>query len=162
IISPTNGTSFMAPATFTVAALAQDLDGVVTNLEFFQFGTKIGETSNSNPGLVFLTNLPAATYTYTAAATDNLGARGTSAPVTINVLSAPPLTIVSAMHLNPQTGLYEQTVRVSNPTYYSLDAVRVLIMNLANGTTVYNASGVTNGIPYVQSYAPIPSGGYTD
>jgi len=28
--------------------------------------------------------------------------------------------------------------------------------------TVYNASGTTNGIPYVQSYGAIPSGGYAD
>jgi len=66
------------------------------------------------------------------------------------------------MHLNPQTGLFEQTVRVSNPTYYSFDAVRVLIFGLTSGTTVYNASGITNGIPYVQSYAAIPSGSYSD
>ena len=151
----------MAPATFALAALGEDTDGVVTNLQFFQFSSKLGET-NINPGVVMLTNLPAGTYNYTATATDNLGARGTSAPVTINVLSAPPLSIVSALHLNPQTGLYEQTVRVYNPTYYSFDAVRVLVGNLASGMTVYNASGTTNGIPYVQSYGAIPSGGYAD
>src|SRR4029077_13495712 len=62
-----------------------------------------------------------------------------------------------------QTGLFEQIVRVSNPTRFSFDAVQVLVYGLTNGATLYNASGVTsNGIPYVQSLGPSASGSYVD
>jgi uncharacterized protein YegL len=163
IISPTNGSVFIAPATFTLAANAQDVDGVVTNITFFQAVTnKLGETTNTLPGLIFLTNQPIGSYTFTALAIDDLGARGTSAPVSVSVIGEPPLVVLSAIHLNPQTGLFEQNVRVLNPTYNSFYAVRVTIGNLTNGTVVYNPSGFTNGIAYVQSHGPVPAGSYVD
>ncbi len=112
--------------------------------------------------MIFLTNLVVGNYSFTAAATDNLGARGTSAPVSISVIAEPPLTIISAIHLDLQTGLFVETVRVFNPTFSNADAARVYISNLNPSTTVHNASGITNGVPYVQSHGPVPSGGYVD
>src|SRR5262249_43519280 len=163
IISPTNGAVFFAPATFTLAANAQDVDGVVTNLEFYRSVTnKLGETTNSAPGLMIMTNLPVGTYTFTAAATDNMGARGTSAPVTISVVSELPLAVVSAIHLDLQTGLFMETVRVFNTTSSSTNAVRVYISNLDVNTTVHNASGTLSGMPYVQSQSTVPAGSYVD
>ena len=175
IFSPTNGTVFIAPATFTVWADAQDPDGDgVTKVEFFASTNgvnfnKIGEatnvvyySTNFAAYAVGLTNVPTGTDTFVAVATDFYGATGTSAPVSVVILPQPPLTILSAIHFDPQTGLYEETVRVSNPTTDSSDAVRVYVYGLTNGITVYNASGTTNGVPYVQSSAAVPSGGYVD
>ena len=82
--------------------------------------------------------------------------------MSVTVIASPPLSLVSAMSLNPQTGLFQQTVRVSNPTGSSYGAVRVYVYGLTNNTTVYNASGFTNGIPYVESHAAIAPGGYVD
>ncbi len=163
IVSPTNGTVFIAPASFPVIADPQDVDGVVTNVEFFASGTnKLGETSGLIPCLINLANLNPGTYTFTARATDDLGAQGISAPVTITVIERPPLTIVSAMKLNPYTGLFEQTVRVSNPTYSTFSTVRVNIAGLPSSIAVYVASGTNNGVPYVESNTPVPPGGYVD
>ncbi len=163
IVSPTNGTVFIAPANFTVVADASDVDGTVTNVEFFQGTTNfLGEAANPAPYGIVLTNVPAGSYTFRARATDNLGATGTSAPVTISVVERPPMTIVSAMAYNPQTDLFQQTVRVFNPTYSTYDAVRVYVSGLANNTTVYNASGSTNGVAYVESHAAVPPGSYVD
>jgi hypothetical protein len=112
---------------------------------------------------VVLTNVSAGSYTFTARATDNLGATGVSAPVTVTVLESLPLTIVAAMHFNPQTGLFEQTVRVSNPTYSTLNAVRVYAYALANNTVLYNYTGTdTNGVRYIQSVSSVAPGGYVD
>jgi hypothetical protein len=66
------------------------------------------------------------------------------------------------MRLNRQTGLYDQSVRISNPTGYAYDAIRVLIYDLPPGVRVYNASGTNNGSPYVQSLNPVPPGGSVD
>jgi hypothetical protein len=163
IVSPTNGTVFIAPANFTVLADARDVDGVVTNVQFFQGTTnELGEVSNPGPYGIILTNVPTGSYTFTAKATDNLGASGVSAPVTITVIPSPPLSIVSAMTYNPQTDLFQQTVRVFNPTYSTYDAVRVYVYGLTNNTTVYNASGSTNGVPYVESQVSILPGRYVD
>ena len=75
---------------------------------------------------------------------------------------SPPLTIVTAMHFNPQTGLLEQTIRVFNPTLSEYQVVRVYAGNLTNGTSLWNKSGVKNGVAYVQSNNRIQPGSYVD
>jgi hypothetical protein len=165
IFSPTNGSAFLAPASFTLWADALDPDGTISKVEFYSSNTKIGETTN----VVFystnlaayalqLTNLPPATNSYRAVATDNGGLEGTSAPVTIKILSTPPLIIVSGVTYDPLTDLFKQTVQVSNPTYSTYQAVRVYVTNLQYNTVVYNASGTTNGVPYVQTQTAVPPG----
>jgi hypothetical protein len=161
ILTPTNGATFLAPASFTILASAQDAGGIA-KVEFFSDTNKVSEVTNPGPYFTVLTNVAAGNYTLTARATDACGNMATSAPVTISVMSRPPLTIISAMQLNPQTGLFEQTVRVSNPTTSNPGAVRIYVYGLTNGAVVYNDSGVTNGIPYVQSPDVVQPGGYVD
>ncbi len=164
IISPTNGATFIALANLTILANAQDVDGTISKVEFFQGGTnKIGETTASSPPYFTLfTNVPPGAYTLTAIATDNLGATGTSAPVNITVVDQPPVIVTGSPKFNPQTDMFEQPVRVINPTYYMYASARLLISNLPAGVQVYNASGATNGIPFVQSLTSIAPGGSVD
>jgi hypothetical protein len=68
------------------------------------------------------------------------------------------LTILSSITLNPLTGLYEQRIQVANGGPATPASVRVLIAGLAANATLYNASGTTNGIPYVQSTSPLGVG----
>ena len=51
-----------------------------------------------------------------AVATDNNGGTGTSAPVSVTIMSVSPLSVVSSLAYDPLTDLFEETVRVSNPT----------------------------------------------
>ena len=97
-------------------------------------------------------------------ATDGCGNLATSALVSVTVTDRPPLSIVSAMQYNPQTDFFEETVRVTNPTYSLYDAVRVYVENLTNSPTitVHNASGASNGVPYVDSHAKVLPGTYVD
>jgi hypothetical protein len=162
IVNPTNGTVFIAPANFTVLAEAFDIDGTVTNVQFYYATTNFIGQSASTPYCTVLTNVPSGTYTFTATATDDFGATGNSTPVTIAVIDRPPLTILSAMVYNPQTDLFQQSVRVSNPTYSTYDAVRVYVYGLTNGTRLYNATGTNNGIAYVESHAAIAPGTSVD
>jgi hypothetical protein len=61
------------------------------------------------------------------------------------------VTGISPITLNPQTGLFEQTVQFyNNSLNTNITAIRLLILGLPNDVQVYNASGFTNGIPYVQ------------
>lgn len=163
IVSPTNGASFFVPGEFTVLADAQDVDGVVTNV-LFSMGTNILAAVTNEPFFTVLTNLPAGSYTFDALATDDLGATGSATPVTVNVLERPPLTFLTSIYYNPQKDFFEQKVRVSNPTYSILNAVRVLVGNLTNvpAITVANCTGMTNGIPYVQSAGTVQPGSYVD
>jgi hypothetical protein len=78
------------------------------------------------------------------------------------VLAGPPLTVIQPPHFNPQTGLFDETVRTFNPTADTLTAARVFIRNLAAGVQVFNASGTNNGVIFVQTKLPIPPGGSAD
>ena len=72
-------------------------------------------------------------------------------PVGVDVLT--PVTF------NPQTGLLEQTVRVTNAASNAVAAVQVAIRRLPRDVTVYNKSGRTfGGKPYLQYNVPLAVG----
>ena len=91
LTTPTNNSVFATATTIALAANATDADGSVTNVEFFQGATKLGE-DNTAPYQYNWTNPPAAVYSLTARATDNGGLITTSAPVNITV-GSPPTTL---------------------------------------------------------------------
>ncbi|MDR3457692.1 MAG: ice-binding family protein [Verrucomicrobiae bacterium] len=63
---------------------------------------------------------------------------------------------VSPITLNPQTGLFEQTVQVTNNGSSTATAIRLFILNLPADVQVYNAGGSSsNGTPYVQYALPL-------
>ena len=65
------------------------------------------------------------------------------------------VTGISPITLNPQTGLFEQTVQLYNNSLNTNAAVRLLILSLPDDVQVYNASGFTNGVPYLQYNLPL-------
>src|SRR5579862_595727 len=162
---PTNGQVFIAPATFNVMACASDPYGTVTNVEFLLStdGTNfnfLGQTNNT-PYLTIASNLPPGTYTFVAQATDNFGATAQSSPVTVQVVSPQPptTTVIGHMTLNLQDGYQWLSNVVYNPTGSRAESVRVYVHNITNSTIkVVNASGTTNGLPYIQSPAAIQPG----
>ncbi len=84
ITNLTNGAVFVAPANLIIAASASDPGGNVASVQFFVGANSAGATATS-PYSVVTNNLPGGAYVLTAVATDNLGAKGTSAPVSIAV-----------------------------------------------------------------------------
>lgn len=165
ITFPPDGSTFFAPASFTMTADAADVDGTIAQVEFRETisNTSLG-TDPTSPYAVDLTSLAAGTYTFVAIATDDDGVTGTSAPVTITVLANPPIGATSAVDASSvifrQSGLMSQTVTVNNPSPIPIQAVRLTLQGLAPGIVVYNATG-TNGLsePYVQHNFPVPAGG---
>jgi hypothetical protein len=96
IVSPTNGAAFTAPANVPIAADANDSDGSVTNVAFFDGGTLLGETNNTPYTLT--ASLATGSHALTAVVTDNLGLSSTSSVVNVTVSGGntpPTVTITS-------------------------------------------------------------------
>jgi hypothetical protein len=107
LTAPSEGASFVAPATLTISANASDTGGSITDVAFYANGVLVGRDPSS-PYSIVVTSVPAGSHTLTAVATDNLLATTTSAPVRITVTTAPPppppppatLTLTTAAHRN--------------------------------------------------------------
>ncbi|MBC7485254.1 MAG: RICIN domain-containing protein [Cytophagaceae bacterium] len=72
ITSPTNSDHFTAPAAVSIAATAEDLDGSIMKVEFYNGTTKLGEDATS-PYSFDWTGVAEGSYALTAAAIDQLG-----------------------------------------------------------------------------------------
>ena len=92
LTDPTNGAVFIARDNILLLAAISDVDGPVTAVEFFA-GTNLLGTITNNPFALNWQNAPAGTHILTASATDNWGARSTSAPVNIVVNARPAVSI---------------------------------------------------------------------
>lgn len=97
--APLNGSVFAAPASFNLAATAADADGSITNVEFLQSGSLVGNATTS-PYSIAIRNLASGTYTFSVVASDNSGSRATNA-LTISVITPAPIALSAAQRLSP-------------------------------------------------------------
>ena len=104
-----------------------------------------------------LTNIAVASSTQTDSQPANNTITNVTTAVTVPITNL-VLTVLSPITLNPQTGLFEQKVEVSNGGPSTPSSVMVLISGLAANATLYNATGITNGTPFVQSASPLGVG----
>ena len=72
------------------------------------------------------------------------------ASTNVFVIAASPIT------LNPQTGLFEQTVRLSNSSPNTVAAARLLIQALPADVQVYNAGGSISNTAFLQYNLALP------
>ncbi len=98
LVNPTNNQHFFAPATFTLQAKATD-DVAVASVQFFSGANPLGSDLTS-PYSLTVSNLGQNTYTFSAQAVDNQGARGTSAVVTVFVDNVPSVFIENVTMTN--------------------------------------------------------------
>jgi hypothetical protein len=82
ITDPTNNAAFAEPATININASAQDFDGSVTNVAFYEGTNLLGRTGTS-PYHFTWSNVARGHYTLRAAAYDNVGVSSFSQPVEI-------------------------------------------------------------------------------
>jgi glucose/arabinose dehydrogenase len=116
ITSPTNAASFTAPATIIIAATASDLDGTVTNVQFFDGASSLGSITSSPYSI--LASLSVGTHTLIAAASDNGGTTTSSATVTVTVASnAPPNQPAFTGILLTNTSAAAPAVSVTNGSF---------------------------------------------
>lgn len=110
ITTPVDGSGFIAPATFALAATSSDADGSVSRIQFFRDGTSIA-VATTNPASVLVKNLSPGNYRLTAEATDNLGGK-TVGRVDIVVKTRPTVVFSSPAanaRLTTITNLFEGT-----------------------------------------------------
>jgi RHS repeat-associated protein len=109
LTAPTNGSLYLAAATFAVKANASAPGVGVNRVEFYANGTLV-YTDTTSPYQFDWSGVPAGSYTLTAKAVDNNGAETTSAPRTVTVSAANTSPTVSltapadnARYLNPSS-----------------------------------------------------------
>jgi uncharacterized repeat protein (TIGR01451 family) len=110
-------------------------------------------------GIGQFTNVAFATAaTYDPNPTNNNGTLPASKVLT-TVASAQFGLLAGTPKLNPQTGLFEETVIVTNIGSNTVAGVRLYVGGLRTGVTLYNATGTTNGVPFVQYNSPVDPAG---
>jgi len=110
------------------------------------------------PGTGTLTNSAAATsITPDPNPANNNGTSTNSQAVTIVATARGQfgISIYATITLNPQTGLYEQSVTVTNTGPVTAAAVKVYVLGLRSGVQLYNLTGTDENGPYVQYNAPL-------
>jgi endo-1,3(4)-beta-glucanase len=86
---PANNTTFFAGSSITVTAVASDLGGVVTKVEFFANNESMGIDTEAPYAIDWTPS--EGDYQITAVATDNDGGSSTSEVVNVSILAAPEL-----------------------------------------------------------------------
>jgi len=88
LTAPESNSTYLAPATITLAADAKDTDGSIASVTFYHGSTLIG-TDATAPYEFTWTNVTEGTYSIFAVATDNDGGSTTSEIVTVVVETGP-------------------------------------------------------------------------
>jgi uncharacterized repeat protein (TIGR02543 family) len=92
LTAPGNNPTFYVDDIINIVASATDLDGNISSVEFYKNSTKINET-NSSPFSFAWQPKATGTYDLWAKVIDNNSAVGVSAPITVNVISAPAYAV---------------------------------------------------------------------
>ena len=116
--------------TFTVKSLTVGV--------FTEIASALAETSDPNP-------------------TNNTGVLPASQAQT--TVAVPQFgVLIGTPVFNPQTGLYEEQVTVTNASTITIAGIRLHVGGLPSGITLWNASGTSGGVPFVQYNFPLDPG----
>ena len=125
VTSPGNGASFPKGSIIPISADANDLAygggvGVLSKVEFFVGGTKIGEDGTA-PYSISWNPSGSGGYVITAKATDSEGAEAISAPITVTVLNDSRTPVISSLPIlagKLKTSFEYQVTASDNPTSF--------------------------------------------
>jgi len=87
LVAPVDGATVLAGSTVTLSATADDVDGSVTKVEFFDGSTKLGEDGTA-PYSLDVSGITLGGHSFTVRATDNATITTTSTPVLVTVAPA--------------------------------------------------------------------------
>ena len=96
LTAPAGGATYTAPASVALTASAADSDGTISKVEFYSGTTLLGSDTTAPYNFTW-SSVAAGTYSLTAVAYDNAGARVTSAAVSIKVNTSTTPTAPTAV-----------------------------------------------------------------
>ncbi len=112
IISPAGGSSFTTPASIPVSVFVADSDGTVAQVQYYAGATLFATVTNAPFSATFNT-AALGNYPLQAVATDNRGARGTSAVVSVSVVSG-TIVLTDMFASRPSVNGYAHTAIGNN------------------------------------------------
>ncbi len=139
LTQPAAGSVFATDQSFTMRATAQDTNGSVVKVEFLAGETILGSVTNT-PYTLLVSNFLAGNYTLRSRATDNQGATGSSAPVTISVVTPGPSTLTSSGLVG---GSFQVTFTATTGLSYILQASTNLVDWVSQATNRAEAATIT-------------------
>jgi hypothetical protein len=167
LVSPYAGATYFAPATVGICAAATDPDGTVTSVEFFAGTNSLGVVTNStgvtnrecsyNLFCFTWNGVTNGSYTLTAVATDNDGAKGTSGPVPITVLPPPPPSVSISSPFNGEVFRAPADIWICSATRHFPDPVASV--EYFSGSSSLGIS--TNHPSFCFHWTNVPPGAYT-
>ncbi len=161
LTSPTDGATHSAPAAVTVTGTASDPDGSVSDVSIYINGElkSSGQPPNGQISATWY-DLPAGTYVFTVAATDNQGATTTSSPRTVTVsgsASNQPPTVSITSPANGTTAQGPVPWLPVNASASDSDGTVAKVDFYANSTLVWTSTTA----PYHFTWESAPPGTYT-
>ncbi len=144
ITNPVSGATFAAPWSGILKATATDSDGSVTNLEFFRDSTSLGSVASA-PYNLPVNNLAAGAFTLTAVATDNLGAKKTSAGVNISVVTPVAIALSAPQRLSATQFRFNYTANAGLTYVVERSATVSNFVNIATNTAGSSSVTFTDG-----------------
>jgi plastocyanin len=153
ITNPAANTVFSEPASVTVQASAADSDGTVTNVQFL-VGAIVLTNKAAAPFAAITGNLAAGSYTLSAVASDNAGAKATNA-VAISVVTPALLALGVPTQLSATSFQfnYSANIGLSYVIQQSTD------LN-ANWTAIFTNVATSNPMTFVDTNAIASPGFY--
>ena len=110
ITNPPNNITLAQPASFTLAASASDSDGSVTNVQFLQGSSNLGN-DNTSPFSFPVNNLTPGDYIFSAVASDNSGMKATNS-ITVHVVDPVPITLSAPERLSATSFRFNYSANV--------------------------------------------------
>lgn len=152
LLSPVDGGSITLPSKVEIAADVSDLDSPLSQVEFFNGSTKIGEARALPYRLSW--SAPPGTHRLSARATDIYGASASSTSANVTVVNPPPSVAISG----PASG---STVNLPGPITISAtasdsDGSVIKVEFFANSAKI----GESTVAPFTVAWSPM-SGNYT-
>jgi uncharacterized repeat protein (TIGR01451 family) len=147
-VSASSGGATNASHAIVWPAIASLAAGGTTNFTFTVRSLVVGIFTNivSSTSVTFDPNL-----------TNNTGVLAAAQAQT--QVTLPQFTVLAgAPVFNPQTGLYEEQVTVTNNGATTVAGIQLLVGGLRSGVSLYNASGTNGGVPFVQYNFPMDPG----
>lgn len=154
LTGPANGTLVASPASLTLQASAADIDGTVSKVQFYNGTTLLGEDSIA-PFTHAWNGITTGNYTIIAKAVDNDGNVGSSAPISIQVVTepaAPDPSTASAGLFNPN---WTVAATSSSPRQFNNPGVNLGDIELKiNGTAPNFLAGFTGATNWENAGGP--------